>query len=280
MATVNQAEENASTILGGQGFAVERLERADGDPGKRADFRVTYGAETYVLEVTSKEETQDFHRFAAELRTKGIATMTAPPCYNNSIDGILRRKHDQIVQTPTAAEAFGIIWIELLHDDGHFIAEVIEHTVYGLAELFACEEGHCFPFRDFRCYYYDHYSFYRMPRANGVMVLTKKGCRLFVNAKAENYSVFKGSRLYRLLKPGMIDPEREAEEKRCMLLGPEVDRQGQHAKWEYLKRTYGYLTTRKLEGRFSGAIMIDADSLPPAIINNRDCQQHSEGQQE
>jgi len=97
--TENQAEQYARRVFEAHEFRVDRLEPPDGR--RCADFLVTKESESFLLEVTDKSESDFLSKLLLKAKDEGIASESREPSFSNRIDGILRDKEKQLLQTST-----------------------------------------------------------------------------------------------------------------------------------------------------------------------------------
>ena len=98
----NVEERRARCMLQNDGFQVERIREEPNE--RRADYRVTSGAEETIVEVTGKEETHFLLGLLARARVAGFAGRGREVRHWNAMDKVLKRKAAQLQQTPGSAE--------------------------------------------------------------------------------------------------------------------------------------------------------------------------------
>jgi hypothetical protein len=241
-------------VLEAAGFKASKIPR-----GKTptADFRVSDGRHVYLVEATHRSPAE-YERFLQRLDDEGVAHMSRPLTFNNRLDGIVRKKTDQLAATPVECD-FQIAWLTAEDGDSEHILDTLFRTLYGFARLMgAASCDYDAEYSPYDCFYYDHFTFFDTPRLNGVAYSTTDSVCLFLNAYAENAQPFRQSLLVGAFRDrdGLIDPQEDDAQPGTLFVDREVDRTAKKARWEFLRDKYGLYTTAGSPMSFTGGVRI------------------------
>lgn len=232
---MNESESFVRDILVDKGFQVERIPRKE---TKTADWLVSDERFSYVVEVTSKAPDAEWQRLLRRSTEAGHASETRPLEYSNLLDGILGKKAEQIRNTPTAQDAFSVIWIDSTPGASNLLRGILKRTLYGISVVADRRPNSTFGAAE--CFYYDHFLYYKHRDINCTISGDAQGLQMFVNPLCASASQFRLSALYELFADdnAVVDPERSSENAEiCLELG--VDRSSEESKLESLSRKYG-----------------------------------------
>lgn len=248
-------EKHARETLVAKGFKVERIPRG---ATRTADYRVIDASSTYLVEVTDREAGDFLSALRRAAVEDGLAEKTRGFGIDSTLDGKIRRKVDQLDQTPIEAD-FRVLWIAAFHRDWTYLKEILKRTLFGFAKLFGYRQGHeREPMQQFFCFYYHHASFLRLPTLDAVVLATEEAGCMFVNSLSANAAAFRASKFYGIVgNEARLDPSVLPDG--VFFVGPGVDRRAPRDRWTYLKERYGVMTTEPVEAEFHGMI-----SLPNA----------------
>ncbi|MDC0710015.1 hypothetical protein POL68_16185 [Stigmatella sp. ncwal1] len=251
-----RSEKEAQELLESNHFFVEKISESD---RRTADFFVSKNNDSYLIEVTEKEPANAFTQMIQTASKEGLGTLIRELNRNNRLDGIIKEKVDQLRTTDRESE-FRLLWIAGLHGDADFLRDVLTQTLYGIAQLLVFHSTNldvlnASPPTPRACFYYDYFSFYRLPDLDGVIFSAQGRKTLFVNPFGDKTSAFRKSEMHDLFKTiGTVADPDTIKDPSVLFLGLDVDRSDQRAKWEYIKKTYGILTSRMVESSFHGVL--------------------------
>lgn len=246
--TETLSEKHSRETLQHMGFEVERIPCGK---TRTADYRVTDGASTYLVEVSRREEDEFMAELRDAARAKGVADDTRGLRYSNALDGKIREKAQQLADTPLPAD-FRVLWIAAFHGDWKFLKDLLKRTLLGYARLGAVRPGReREQMHVVHCFYYHHFSFRRLPMLDAVVLSTEDSGCMFVNALSTRAADFRSSKLYRILgKDARLDPSELPDG--VPVVDPDVDRTRPLAQWHYLKERYGLMTSELVEVEWRG----------------------------
>ncbi|WAM23475.1 hypothetical protein [Myxococcus sp. NMCA1] len=251
-----RSEKDAQELLEANQYSVEKLPESN---RRTADFFVSKNNDRYIIEVTEKEPAEAFTQMLQTANKEGLGTLIRELDRNNGLDGIIKKKAAQLRATDREAD-FKLLWIAGPNGDSDFFRDVLIRTLYGLAQLSAVRSMDL----DFLktspptmhiCFYYDYFSFYGLPDLAGVIFSVQGQKILFVNPFGGKASEFRNSEIHHLFENigAVADPD-TIKDPSVLFLGLKVERSNQRAKWEYIKNTYGILTSRMIESSFRGVV--------------------------
>ena len=247
------SERHARERLQAKGFDVERIPRGK---TRTADFRVSDGRSTYLVEVTGRKEDKLMARLRADARAKGVADCTRGLRYSKALDEKIRDKAEQLELTPVQAD-FSVLWIAAFHRDWQFVWALLKRTLLGFTKLGAFRTGHELP-QILPCFYYHPFLFHQLPMLDAVVFSTEESGCMFVNALSTRAADFRSSKFYGLLeRDARLDPSEFP--RRLPVVDPAVDRSRPNAQWEYLKQHYGLMTSEVVEVDWQGIASLSVE---------------------
>jgi len=251
---------HAKICLAGNGFAVEDVPQVPGQP--RADLRVRWHDEEYLVEAKGKTETAGWCALLSEARAQGVATIGREVKKVNAISAVIRKAHKQLLATPADNHAFRILWLVAAHPDSNFVLASVEKRLYGLENLVAVRSPRRQP-ETRPCYYYCHSDFLRFPGLDAAILSTKEAGRMCINSFSSRRDQLRMSRLYQILaENGAIrDPEIEEERGHAFLIEDRINRSARGEQWNFLRKKYGYKTCVMADSYFNGLVNIDLDQF-------------------
>jgi hypothetical protein len=247
------SEKHMRSMLQAENFNIERI--AISDNQRRADYLVTDDVNSYVIEVTNKEETKEYKNLLKELHENGIGSTSQVICYWNRLDGILKNKADQISQTPKAQKCFRLLWLACVHTDWQTVMRRLECTLYGMARLSLWSKDKVVA-AGVQCFYYDRFAFFNTPNIDAVIFSSSNAGRLFVNDFGSSSLHFRMTRLHSLFSSSnsVVDPLVVGKSGNGLFMGLNLIGASDQEKWRYLSDTYGYKTSRMVESQFKGYV--------------------------
>ncbi|MBZ4423034.1 hypothetical protein [Myxococcus sp. RHSTA-1-4] len=251
-----RSEKEAQELLESNHFSVEKIPESD---RRTADFFVSKNSDRYLVEVTEKEPANAFTQMLQTADKEGLGTLIRELDRNNRLDGVIKEKVNQLRATNKEAD-FRLLWIAGLHGDADFLRDVLTRTLYGMARLLVFHSTDLdvlskSPPTTCTCFYYDYFSFYRVPDLDGVIFSAQGQKTLFVNPFGDKISAFRESEMYDLFKNvGTVADPGTIKDPSVLFLGLDVDRSEERAKWEYIRKTYGIPTSRMVESSFQGVV--------------------------
>ena len=251
---------HAKICLAGNGFAVEDVPQVPGE--RRADLRVRWNNEEYVIEAKGKTETDTWRALLSEARANGVATIGREVKQVNAISALIRNAHKQLLATPADNQAFRILWLVAPHADSNFVLASVEKRLYGLENLVAVRSPRRPP-ETRLCYYYCHSDFLRFPGLDAAILSTQEAGHMCINSFSPLRGQLRMSRLYEILaQSGAVrDPEIEEKRGHAFLIEGWVNRSSTYEQWNFLRKKYGYKTCVMADSYFNGLVSIDLDQF-------------------
>ncbi len=249
---------HAKTCLAGNGFAVEDIPVVSGE--RRADLRVRWSDEEYLIEAKGKSETTSWFALLSEAGKRGLATTARKVKQWNAVSAVIRDAHDQLVATPAGDRAFRLLWLVAAHPDSSFVLSSVERCLYGLENLVAIRSTRQ-PLETRVCYYYSHSDFLRFPALDAAILSTREAGRMCINSFSPRRDQLRMSRLYEILaQSGTIqDPEIEEKRGHAFLIDGPINRSPKGEQWNFLRQKYGYKTCVMGDSYFNGLVSIELD---------------------
>ena len=248
------SKEAAQRFFAEAGFVVEEIPESRKENEQRADLRVFYNQEAYLIEAKGNEKSTLPDTFYSSLITHRISNISRHVKPWNGISGKLITASKQLLKTPKNNTDFQIIFICALHEDSSFHLECIEKRLNGQAMLgFKKSNLSSIGFKP--CYYYDYCDFPRMPHVHAAILLGPQGFRLLINTFCPNRTQFRNSYLYSLFSESLCDPEQQEKSGTAYLIGNDF-KPNEQTKWQYLQSRYGVGTSRSFESHFKASILV------------------------
>jgi len=248
-----RSTEHARDVLLIEGFAVEDIPEAAS--GKRADLRVRWLEEEYVLEAKLRAPRREWLELMEKADTEGYATASRNISPWASLSSTIREAHQQLVATPAGRGAFRILWIAALNDDDRFIVACLEKRLLGTARVVIIDP-HTLSVTTSTCYHHGSNDFELCAGIDAAVLCTCRDATLFVNYFSERREAFRKSQLHRMFDRhgAVVDPEIEVTAGTALMLGSDFvgPRAGGHAQWKYLLDRYGVRSSPMMESQFWG----------------------------
>lgn len=261
--------EFARVVLTNEGFAVADIDVAPGE--RRADLRVSYGAEEYLVEAKLRSPHQGWLALMRQVAAEGYATAARPVDPWNSLSSTILEAYEQLTSTPAGADVFRVLWVAALHDDGDFVIACLEKRLLGTQRLVAVGPNIFTQPKIVDCYHHAHNDFQRCQQLHAAVVGSKTGARLLVNYFSPDRDRFRRSRLHAMFSAhgAVVDAEIEVERGEAFMLGDDFSgmRDGP-SQWSYIRDRYGCGTSVMVDSQFAGVLSIPREVFVPKV-NNR-----------
>jgi hypothetical protein len=252
--------EHARQVLSDEGFVVEDIPVAP--PENRADLRLWFGDEEYVLEAKLREPHEGWLKLkerVSAFTAEGYASITRKIDPWNSLSNTITHANKQLVATPAGTDAFRVLWMVALRDDDEFVVSCLKKRLLGSQLLTAVDAKAPNNVKTVECYYHSSNDFERCPEMDAAVLGTRKGGNLFLNYFSARREAFRHSKLHSMFgaRNAVVDPELEAIQGKAYMLGRDFNapRDGK-SQWSYLKKRYGVGTSVMVESQFSGLLSI------------------------
>lgn len=252
--------EHARHFFSTNGFAVHDIPTAGELGQKRADLRVTAGAEEYTVEAKEREPHRDWQVAAQKADLDGFASISRDIRPWWLLGKRIAEAREQLVATPASPDAFRVLWVVALHGDAQFVTSCYEKQLLGRRLLMAFRPEY---FADrmtdaveaWQCLYFDDNDFERYPELDAAMLCTPAGGQLLVNHFSPNRERFRSSRLYSIVDQygAVLDAEVLVRNRRALMIDTDFrGPRGQGAQQTYLEEKYGLLVSVAQESQFHG----------------------------
>jgi hypothetical protein len=254
--------EHARSVLTAEGFVVEDIPVEP--PAKRADLRLRFGEEEYVLEAKLRGPHGSWRQLLVKVRAEGSASTSRRIEPWSALSSMITEAHDQLAATPARADAIRVLWAVALDDDENFVVACLEKRLVGTESLVAVARDDLYNVKMLECYHYASNDFERCPDIDAAVVGTSKGGKLFVNYFSHRREHLRRSHLYGMFaaRNAVIDPELLAAQGEALMLGSGfIGPRGDGAQWEYLKERHGVCTSVSMDAQFDGILSIPRESL-------------------
>jgi hypothetical protein len=249
--------EHARFILTKEGFTVSDIRPSP--PDRRADLRVHFGREEYVLEAKLRKPHAGWHELMEQVHQNGYGWTSRQIMPWNALSSMIREAHNQLVATPAGDDAFRILWLVALHDDDEFVISCVEKRLLGSVEVLPVDP-HILAIGETKvCYYYTSNDFERCTGIDAAVLGTRSGGKLFVNHFSDRREAFRNTKLHDMfaVRGAVVDPELAVASGRAFMIGREFSgRRDGRAQWQYLKDHYGVATTVMQEFEFTGRVVV------------------------
>lgn len=225
-------------ILRGFGFSSCEIPE-EPQRGRRADIRSVKDAESYLIEVKSKEDHPEFSAALKKTNDLEIVPYEKRLRRSNTFGKIIREGVGQLEETPDIAQSFKCIWfraIEALFTDAFAFMKA---TLYGTRILLVRDQSGSFSHAS--CFYFDPNEFFKHPSLDGVVLDNGRGAELCVNSFSKRFADFRRSFLYKFFEArrALTDPSRLEEGKQILVADTGVPRSDQEAVIRFVQEKYG-----------------------------------------
>ena len=255
--------EHARIVLAAEGFTVTDIPAEP--PAKRADLRLWFGREEYVVEAKLREPHAGWLELLKQVAQEGYASTSRPINPWNSLSSTLTDAHEQLVATPAGESAFRVLWLVALHDDDDFVISCVEKRLLGSVEVIAIDPVKLSVSESRVCYHHGSNDFERCAGIDAAVLGTRKGANLFVNYFSVKRNAFRSARLHSMFAAhgAVVDPEMHVASGTAYMLGRDFlgPRDGQ-SQWKYLYERYGIRTTVMQEFQFAAMAAISVREEP------------------
>jgi hypothetical protein len=255
--------EHARLVLSSEGFTVDDIPVEP--PAKRADLRLWFGQEEYVVEAKLREPHEGWLELLKQVAQEGYASTSRPINPWNSLSSTLTEAHAQLLATPAGESAFRVLWLVALHDDDHFVISCIEKRLLGSVEVTGIDPIKLSIGESKVCYHHASNDFQRCAGIDAAVLGTRTGANLFVNYFSERREAFRKTQLHAMFSVhgAVVDPEvLEASGKAYMLGRDFVGPRNGQTQWKYLYERYGVRTTVMQEFQFAAMAAISVREKP------------------
>ncbi|MGB8657822.1 MAG: hypothetical protein WCE90_08585 [Candidatus Zixiibacteriota bacterium] len=259
-----ESTNHARAVLEAQGFVAEPIEEADCPGQRRADLRVGWESERYIVEAKGKDATEQYKSLLEQAQRDGLASLARELKSWNGLSSILEDAEEQLSETARRADEIRLVWLSCLHADAEYVLEAFRRRVFGLRTVMVWEPPGPRLVGDRLCFYYEFSDFFRYRGIDAVFLAREKGAQLLVNEFSERAPLLRRSHLYAVWSAAnaTIDPTVFVADGDAFAIHADIDRSGQKAQWKYIRETYGYLTTVCPEHHFSGLICLSVGDVP------------------
>lgn len=252
------SSRHAKECLQAMGFDVRDIPTVVGD--KRADLFATYKNEIFIVEAKLREPHSEWMGLLQDIRSNDLKTLSRPVKPWSALSSKLQGAYQQLLSTPAPIGAFRILWLVAPHDDADFVLECLKVRLLGRAKLTIIHDIHSLPaIKD--CFHYHQSEFQRAPELDAVILTNQTSGQLLVNCYSENKVRPRTSHFYTTLQHAnaVVDPEELNAQGSCFLIPTNyVGGHSDKSKWQYLKQTYGVMTSVMHESLFRGIVPINA----------------------
>lgn len=258
--------EHARHFFSSNGFTACDIPTAAELGEKRADLRVTVGAEEYIVEAKERDPHRDWYAAAQRADSNGFSSLSRDVEPWWTLGKRIADAHQQLVSTPASAAAFRILWLVALHGDARFVISCLEKQLLGRRLLFAFRPEH-FSHRmpeaveAWQCWHFDDSDFERYPEIDAAVLSTPAGAQLLVNHFSHNRERLRFSRLYSLLAQhkAVLDAEVLEKDRHILMLDSDFrGPRGDGTQQTYLREKYGLLVSIAQEGQFHGIATVSS----------------------
>jgi hypothetical protein len=262
------SKEHARSFFSSQGFAVEDIPTAGDQGEQRADLRVSFDGEEYLVEAKVREPHREWQATIQRAETDGFASTSRSIEPWWLLAKRISEAHAQLVATPASPDAFRVLWVVALHGDADFVISCVEKQLTGVRQLFAFRAE---PFtQDLGgapqaqyCYYFEDNDFERYPEIDAAMLCMREGGQLFVNHFSPNRERFRRSRLHSVVNSAgaVVDAEVRVRNGQALMLDTDFrGPRGGGAQQSYLREKHGLLVSVAMESQFHGVAVIPVAS--------------------
>src|SRR5450432_1507003 len=165
--------EHARTNLSAEGFHVEDIPVEP--PAKRADLRLRFGDEEYLVEAKLRGPHGSWREFLSKARAEGSAAMSRLVDPWSALSSMITEANEQLLATPASSEAFRVLWAVALDDDQKFVIACLEKRLLGTELLVSIGRDDLYNPKMLECYHYASNDFERCPEIDAAVLGTSEG---------------------------------------------------------------------------------------------------------
>lgn len=212
-----------------QGFRGEVIPTSDKET---PDLHITDGAVTYVFEVKTKFDSQEYieHKKTTLLASK-IYEEVVPITPKNTIDGIIKKGCKQL-KNSHSGDLF-LLWIKLKTSDPQRDMDIAKQTILGIQKVWDVTNQHSIV----DCYYFKNSSFFRHKDIlDGIIFEAENGGEFWINNFSPRYKKIKTCELTKKIQPN--DPLETVMRDGQYIVDGTVDRGSENEVIQYLMKKY------------------------------------------
>ena len=225
-------------ILQGFGFNAFEIPE-EPQKGRRADIRAIKDAQSFLIEVKTKDDHPNFKAALKEAEDLEIVEYEKPLRRSNTFGKIIREGAKQLEETPDDAQSFKCIWfraIEALFTDE---LKFMKSTLYGIEHLIVIDQLRCLSAAE--CFFFNHSEFFNNPSLDGVVLDNGSVLELCVNSFSKRYDTFRNSVLYNIFESSraLTDPLMLEGQREILVANTDVQRKDKDAVIKFIQDKYG-----------------------------------------
>lgn len=258
--------EHARLALSAAGFRVEDIPVVP--DAERADLRLWFGDEEYVLEAKVREPHPGWSELVSQASADGYATKSRRIDPWNALSRVVRKAHDQVVATPAGTAALRVLWVAALNDDADFVIACLEKRLLGSVQVVGIDPSALTVGDPKTCFHYSSNDFELCPGIDAAVLSTRTDAKLYVNYFSPRRASFRQTHLHRVFAEyrAVIDPETQADAREAFVIGADfTGPRGDNAQRRYLYQRYGVRITVMQDHHFAGLVTIPTTAVrkPP-----------------
>ncbi|HEA3126380.1 hypothetical protein [Aeromonas veronii] len=221
---MNKSDEISKCLLEWLGYDVVVIPTSDREQKKEADFFITYGNESAIVEAKIKEDSEDVARKKEEKLLAGeVAIVEGKLGRNETISGIIKQAKKQLRSSSDKEHDFKFISFIATGSNPLTKADQFKDTIYGSTLIVTPANGD-----SKTCYFYRNADFFRHKLIDAAIIGYKQGeyitVYLALNPYSENYERLKASYFIRPFGDKYIDPIELEKQGKAYIPDAHIDR--------------------------------------------------------
>lgn len=229
-------EEYIRLALVEWGFAVDKVSEA---ANERPDFYAVKDDDEYLIEVKSKEPSQEQERRRDEVLLSGkVYDESYELIRQSGLTKVVSKGKNQLKKYKSEADYFRVICFVGTGHNAEARLLQLEATLFGRTTVcdWSTENGPC---RD--CYYFGFSDFYKYRDIlDGAILIdanSEEG-KLCINDHSSRYNRFRESSLAQVFGTAVIDAPKLDHDGDAFIVDADIDRKNKQAVFDYLRRKY------------------------------------------
>ncbi|USH04847.1 hypothetical protein K6Q96_24410 [Grimontia kaedaensis] len=220
---MNQSDEISKKLLEWLGYEVSIIPTSDHEEKKEADFLISYGNETAIVEAKMKKDSEEIAKEKEEKLNAGdVAVVEGKLGRNETISGIIKEAKKQLRSSSDKEHDFKIISFIATGSNTLTKSDQFKDTIYG-STLIVDSNGNSKV-----CYFYRNADFFRHKIIDAAIIGYEQSgvitVYLALNPYSENYKLIKKSNFIKPFRGEVIDPIEQEKNGVAYIPDSDIDR--------------------------------------------------------
>ncbi|EGQ9579744.1 hypothetical protein ACYVLC_003496 [Vibrio cholerae] len=265
---MNQSDKISKELLEWLGYDVVIIPTSDREEKKEADFLISYGNETAIVEAKVKEDSEEVAKEKEEKLCAGeVAIVEGKLGRNETISGVIKHAKKQLRSSSDKDHDFKLISFIAIGSNTLTKSDQFKDTIYGSTLIVDPSSG------DTKvCYFYRNADFFRHRIIDAAIIGYEQSSVITVylalNPYSENYEHLKTSNFIKPFREHVIDPIEQ--EKQGIAYIPDADIERKLTPLAQLSPLYNPII-HHLQEKYGPSFLIPVDFDSPELSIRTEC---------